>query len=455
MSNDATMTKQNKMAIVPVKKLVMQMSLPVIFSMLIQSLYNFVDSIFIARINQEALTALSLAFPLQLLVVAVFVGLGVGINSLMSRKLGEEDRESAQYAAENGLILGVILSVVVAVVGYIGAKGFFGLFTKDQQIIDYGITYIRIVMIFAFGRILSKVGMSCFQGTGEMVQPMIAQLIGAISNIILDPILIFGFFGLPAMGVKGAAIATIAAQILGMSYIWLRLMFGKKGMKPRIRHIKFKGSIMKQIIFVGLPVSITQGIGSLMVLGFNFILSAYGDAAIAVLGAYFKIQSMVFMPVFGLSTGSMPIMGFNYGAKNKERFTETIRFAAILAVTYMTVCLVAFQIFPRGLLSLYDSTPEMTAIGIKAFRRISLMFPFTGASIIMSVSFQALGKAKYSMYYYIVKYVLLSVPFGYLFSNLWGLDAVWYGFPLGEVLAISLVLLMFVRIYRAIDWQKA
>jgi len=445
--------KKNKMGIMPIKKLVITMSLPVIFSMMIQALYNFVDSLYVARINEQALTALGLAFPLQMIIIAVFVGLGVGINSSIARKLGEKDHETAVLVAEHGVLLGLILYVFVAVAGYFSAAYFFGIFTKDPQIIEYGIAYIRIVMVFSFGRILAQAGMSVFQGTGEMVKPMITQLIGAVVNIILDPILIFGWFGLPAMGVQGAAIATVFAQALSMIYVWGHLLLGNNIIKPNLKKFKAQGHIIKQIIVVGIPVALMQGLTSVMLIGFNFILSSYGDTAIAVLSAYFRLQSMVFMPVFGLSTGTLPIVGFNFGAKNKQRFDEAVKFSVIVAFVFMVFCLLVFQLMPETLLKLYKSSDEMMAIGLPAFKAISYMFPLVGISVILSTTFQALGKAHYSLAMTVIRQLVVLLPAAYLLSKYGGINAVWYAFLIAEIVGIIVVIFMYKSIYRRIDWS--
>lgn len=442
--------KENKMGTIAIPKLVLSMSLPAIFAMLVQALYNVVDSIFVSQIsdtNNDALTAVSLAFPLQLIVIAVFVGLSVGMNALISRKLGEKDHKTAVLVAENGVMIGAVVYVVVAVLGYTLARPFYELFTDNQIVIDYAVEYTQIVMIFAFGRILAQSGNSILQGTGEMVKPMITMLIGAVLNMILDPILIFGWFGLPAMGVEGAAIATVAAQIVSMLYIWRELIFGNNIIRLDIKNFKPRPDIIKQVLVIGIPVSIMQGLGSVMLTVFNLILSQFGNVAIDVMGAYFKLQSMVFMPVFGLSTGTMPIIGYNLGAKNKKRMTDAIKFSIIVATVFMVFCLAIFQIFGEQLLSLYNADAEMMRIGLAAFRTISLMFPLLGVSIMFSTSFQAFGKAHYSLIASLTRQLIVLLPAAYFLSLTGRVEAVWYSFLIAEVFGMTLTVLMFRSLY--------
>lgn len=446
--------QNNKMGVMPIKRLIITMSLPIIFSMLIQALYNVVDSVFVAQINDDALTALSLAFPLQLVVIAGFVGLGIGINSLISRKLGEGDEKTAVLAAEHGILLGLSLYAIVAILGFVLSKPFYGLFTENQQVIEYGVTYTRIVMGVAFGRILAQAGMSIFQGTGEMVKPMIAQLIGAVINIILDPILIFGWFGLPAMGVAGAATATVIAQSISMIYVWAMLLGGKSSLKLNMRNFKARLDIVKQIIAVGLPAAVNQGLAAIMLTALNLILSAYGESAIAVMGAYYKIQSMVFMPIFGLSTGTMPVLGYNFGAKDKKRFYESVHFSVLLAIGFMAFCMVIFQVFPKGILTMYNATDEMMFMGIPAFRTISLMFPAVGATIILLMVFPAIGKAYYSLIVNVIRQFVLLLPSAYILGELAGINGIWFAFLITEFIGVGLSVLLYRKITGKIQWNS-
>lgn len=442
--------KDNKMGSQPIPKLIMTMSLPMILAMLIQALYNVVDSIFVSRIsttNNDGLTAISLAFPLQLIVIAVFVGLGVGINSLISRKLGEKDLHSALAVAENGVVLGVIVYTLIAIVGSIFARPFMNLFTESQEVVNYGVTYIRIIMIFAFGRIFAHTGNSVLQGTGEMVVPMIAMLIGAVLNIALDPILIFGYFGFSAMGVKGAAIATVVAQILSMIYVWVMLLTGKFMIKFNIKNFKPDRKIIRQILLISIPVAIMQALNSIALTAFNLILSQFGDVAISVMGAYFRLQFLVLMPIYGFSNGTMPIIGYNFGAKNKKRMKEAIVFSISVALVFMIICLGVFQIYPEELLALYKPSESMTMIGVHAFRTISYIFPLMAVNVLLNTGFQAFGKAHYSLITSVIRQLLILLPVAILLSKSNNINMVWYAFLISEILGLLVVAMLFKTTY--------
>lgn len=447
--------KENKMGIIPVPKLILSMAVPVILAMIIQALYNIVDSIYVSKISENALSALTLAFPIQMLVIAVFVGLGTGINSAISRKLGEKDEKTAKLIAEHGIIIGIILYIIVAIIGYILSLFIFRFFTNDQEIINYSSIYIRVIVLFSFGSILTQVGMSIMQGTGQMVKPMIAQLIGTVLNIILDPIFIFGKFGVPAMGVKGAAIATVLAQILSMIYIAFVIFKGKNIIRPSLKAFKFEMHIVKQIIIVGVPSFIMQGLAAVMLGGMNLILSDYGSSAIAVIGVYFRVQSLVFMPVFGLASGTMPVIGYNYGAKNKERIKKALKFSTSIAITFMTICFLAFQLIPERFIGLFESSKEMYEIGVPAFKTISIAFPLIAISIMLSTAFQGFGKAYISMIATIIRQLGILLPSAYILSKIGGLEAVWYSYLIAELVGGFFVIISFIKTYRQsiLNWE--
>ncbi|GMQ61447.1 MATE family efflux transporter [Vallitalea maricola] len=440
-------TKENKMGTMKVSKLMISMSIPAILSMLVQALYNIVDSIFVSRVSDDALTAVSLAFPIQLIIIACFVGLGIGINSLISRKLGEQDHEAASNAAEHGILLCIVLYVIILLIGILFANSFFTLFTDSQNIINLGTEYIKIIMIFSFGRLLAQAGTSILQGSGNMIHPMISQLCGAVFNIILDPILIFGYFGFPALGVKGAAIATILAQILSMVYILIVLFTKQNSVKLNLRTFKYDSKILKGIMQVGLPATIMQAIGSVMVTGLNLILAGFGEASVTVLGVYYKLQSLIFMPVFGLSQGVMPIIGYNYGSKNRKRLIKALKLGVIAAVVYMTLGFLVFQIMPAQLLELFDSSDEMMKIGVPAFRIISYVFPLAAVSIMCGTAFQGMGKAYISMIVSILRQLVVLLPGAFILGKLFGLDGVWISFVLAEIVGIVVVLVSIKKIY--------
>lgn len=449
--------KDNKMGTMPIPRLMISMSVPAILAMMVQALYNIVDSIFVSRIGEEALTAVSLAFPIQLITIACFLGIGTGVNSLISRKIGEGDIDSATNAAEHGFLLSGILYIVLASIGVFLADNFFSLFTEDIKILSYASEYTRIIMIFSFGRLFAQASMSTLQGTGEMVKPMKAQLIGAISNIILDPILIFGLLGFPAMGVAGAAVATVVAQIISMIYIMIVLFKGKNYITLDLKKFKYSASIVKQILVVGLPVAIMQGLGSIMLGGLNLILSGFSETAVAVMGVFFRLQSLVFMPVFGLAQGTMPIIGYNFGAKNKERIMEALKVGVGAAFVFMTIGMVVFQIFPVKLLAVFNSTLQMTEIGVVAFRAISIGFPLAAVSIMMSVSFQGMGDAYVSMIASFIRQIIVLLPTAYLLGKVAGLNAVWFSFVISEVVALICVLYFFRKAYKTklAVWEDA
>jgi len=436
---------------VPIPKLLFSMSIPAIISMMIQAMYNVVDSIFVAQIGEEALTAVSLAFPIQIVIISCFVGMGIGINSSISRRLGQNKKNEATNVAEHGFLLAILIAVVLGILGFFTAEAFISLFTDNANIIAQGRAYLMIVTVFCFGSFITQAAYSTLQGSGEMIQPMVGQIIGAVVNIILDPIMIFGWFGLPALGVTGAAIATVIGQLFGMSYMLLVIFKSSKNyLKLDYRVFHYDPVIVKDIFKVGLPAAIMQGLASLMITGYNLILAGFGMSAVAVFGVYFKIQSIIFMPIFGLGQGAMPIFGFNFGAKNRERFNETLKVAITAALSIMTIGTLLFWIFPTQIMMAFNPSPEMMAIGIKALRNISLAFPMAGISIMLSVSFQAIGKAYVSMIASFIRQMVVLLPVTYLLALAGGLDWVWYGFIISEIACLSYEVYMYRGFQRSI-----
>ncbi|MGV8905128.1 MAG: MATE family efflux transporter [Acetobacterium sp.] len=445
-SEKTLLKKPNKMGVVPIPRLLFAMSLPAIISMLIQSMYNVVDSIFVAQIGEEALTAVSLAFPIQILIISCFVGMGVGINSSIARRLGEGKKEEAANVAEHGFIIAIILSVVLAIFGSLISERFISLFTDNLLIISQGRDYLVIITIFCFGSIITQAAFATLQGSGDMIKPMIGQIIGAVTNIVLDPILIFGLLGLPAMGVRGAAIATVIGQFIGMIYMLVVVFKGKKNfLKLNFKVFHYDAIIIKDIIVVGLPAAIMQGLGSLMITGYNLILATFGMSAVAVFGVYFKIQSFIFMPIFGLGQGAMPIFGYNFGAKNERRFKQTLKVAIGAALAIMCFGTLLFWVFPAQMLIPFNASDEMLAIGINCFRSISIAFPLAGISIMISVSFQAMGKAYVSMIGSFIRQMVVLLPSSYILAKIGGLDLVWYGFIISEIICLAYELFMYNR----------
>lgn len=439
---------ENKMGVMPIPKLLIAMSLPMVISMFVQALYNVVDSVFVAQINEEALTAVSLAFPIQNLMISISVGTGVGINALLSRNLGEKNTKDADKAAQNGIFLGILSYIAVAVLGLLGSRLFFLIQTDDPLIVKYGTQYMSIVTVLSIGIFMQITLERLLQSTGKTFYNMITQGIGAIINIILDPILIFGLFGFPRLEVAGAAIATIIGQFVAVSISLYYNCRKNTELDLNMRSFRPDTSVIREIYKVGFPSIIMLSIGSVMVFGINKILLLFSSTAAAVFGIFFKLQSFIFMPVFGLNNGMVPIISYNYGAKNKKRITDTIRLTVIIAVGIMLAGLLLFQVFPGQLLSLFDASANMRAIGIPALRIISLSFIFAGYSIIIVSVFQALGNGIYSLIVSVARQLIVILPLAFLFAKLFGLHMVWWSLPIAEVICMFLTIVLFKRISR-------
>lgn len=441
------MGKQNKMGTTPIFKLIVTMSLPAMFSMLIQSLYNIVDSMFVAQIGEEALTAVSLAFPIQMLIIAVAVGTGIGINSLVSRKLGEGKKDDASKAATHGILLGIFSWIVFALFGLFFSKSFFGMFTTNPNVYEMGASYLSIVTIFSFGVFVEINLEKTLQATGNMIYPMIFQLIGAILNIIFDPIFIFGLFGMPAFGVKGAAIATVLGQIIAMIFAMYIVFTKSHDVHISFKRFKFSGKTVKNIYAVGFPSIIMQSISSVLVIGLNSILITFSEAAVSVLGVYYKLQSFVFMPVFGLTQGIMPIMGYNFGARNKNRIIDSLKIGLYIALIIMMCGAAMFSLIPNKLLMIFNASPEMLSIGVPALRIISICFVPAAVGILLSTLFQALGRGMNSLIVSVLRQLVIILPSAYLLSKI-GLTYVWFAFPIAEVVASIVSVIMFIKVYK-------
>ncbi|MFA7539444.1 MAG: MATE family efflux transporter [Sphaerochaetaceae bacterium] len=439
---------QNKMAVRPVGSLLITMGFPIMLSMMIQALYNVVDSIFIARVGEDALTAVSLAFPIQMLMISVGVGTAIGVNSLLSRRLGAQQHKEASSVAVHGLFLSVVIWIFFAIFGAILTPFFFQLFTDSPEIIKMGQDYLIICTTLSLGIFGQLVCERIMQGTGNTIHPMITQGVGAIINIILDPIFIFGYLGFPAMGTAGAAIATVIGQWVAMGLALFFMIRKTTELNFKFKRFRPKFRTIKEIYEVGLPSSIMQSIGSVMTIGMNTILIAFSATAVAVFGIYFKLQSFIFLPVFGLTAAMISIVGFNYGARNKERIARTIRHAVLIATGMMLLGILIFQTIPALLLRLFDASPSMLDIGIRALRIISIHFPLAGIAIILSSSFQAIGKGFYSLIISIVRQLGVLLPAAYLLARIWGLDAVWFAFLASEVASLLLAIIFFIKIYR-------
>lgn len=439
--------QQNKMGVMPIPKLLITMSLPMILSMLVQALYNVVDSIFVAKLNEAALTAVSLAFPVQNLMIAIAVGTGVGINALLSRYLGEHRFDSANDVARNGIFISIITGLIFTIVGVSGAGVFFRAQTSDPDIISYGTQYMQIVTFFAIAIFMQITGERLMQSTGKTFYNMITQGLGAIINIILDPILIFGLFGLPRLEVAGAAIATIIGQIVAVSLSLYLNCKKNTEININMRHFRPCGKTIKAIYEIGVPSIIMQSIGSFMTFGMNNILLMFSSTAAAVFGVYFKLQSFVFMPIFGLNNGLIPIIAYNYGAKEPKRITHVIRLSIYIATGIMLVGFVLFQTIPATLMAMFDASDHMMEIGVPALRIISLSFLFAGYSIICSSVYQALGNGVYSLIVSAARQLFIILPAAYIFGKLFGLQIVWWAFPLAEIISVILCTILLRKIY--------
>ena len=442
--------EENKMGTMPVNKLLLSMSLPMMLSMLVQALYNIVDSIFVAKISEDALTAVSLAFPLQQLMIALGAGTCVGVNAVLSRALGERNYKKVNSSATNAVLLMVLNSLVFVLIGLFVVKPFYLAQTTDVEIVEYGVQYLSIVCVFSFGIYFQFIFERLLQSTGKTFFSMITQLVGAITNIILDPILIFGLWGIPALGVRGAAIATVIGQIAaGITAIIMNKKVNKE-VKLSFKGFRPSFTIIKQIYVVGIPSIIMQSIGSIMVFGMNQILIAFSTTATAVFGVYFKLQSFIFMPLFGMNNGIVPIIAYNYGAQKRSRVTKTIKLSIVYAIGIMCFGFVMFQTIPDKLFLLFEASDDMLAMGVPALKVISLHLPIAAVCIILGTVFQALGNAVYSMITSICRQLVVLLPVAYFLSRFGDVDLVWWAFPVAEVVAITLTLIFYSKIYKKI-----
>lgn len=442
--------QENKMGVMPIGKLLISMSVPMMISMLVQALYNVVDSYFVAQLSQDALNAVSLSFPVQNLVISIAVGTGVGVNALLSRSLGEKNFEAANQTAGNAIVLALISGLVAILIGLAVPGTFFRVQTDIPGIVEQGTEYLTIVTTCSMGVFLGVAFERLLQSTGKTIFTMITQGTGAIINIIMDPILIFGLGPFPQMGVSGAAVATVAGQIIGaiLGLIFnLRvnqeLTFGAHYLMPN-------GRIIGRIYSVGVPSMVMGSIGSVMVFGLNQILMAFTDTATAVFGIYFKLQSFIFMPVFGLNNGMVPMVAYNYGAQKPDRIVETRRKAIIIAVIIMLCGLAAAELLPAQLLGLFNASEEMLKIGIPALRTICTCFLFAGFGIVSGSTFQALGHGVLGMIVSIVRQLLVLLPAAFLLSLSGRLELVWLAFPIAEIAATILCIFFNRRIDRII-----
>ena len=446
MSGPVQPPQENKMGVMPIRRLLLTMSGPMMVSMLIQALYNVVDSMFVSYISEGALTAVSLAYPMQNLMIAVATGTGVGVNALLSRNLGEKNFEMANRAAGNAIFLGVVSFAVFALVGAVGSRLYFAVQVDDPEIIAYGVDYL-VLSVGCFGQVLLS---RLLQSTGKTFYSMVIQLVGAGLNIVLDPIMIFGLLGCPAMGVAGAALATVISQVAGTI---LGLYYNLRK-NPEIRfawtYLRPSKPVIARIYGVGIPSILLQTVSSLLIFGLNQILVVFSETATAVYGVYFKLQGFAFLPIIGMNNGMVPIIAYNYGARKPDRIMETIKLAIRYATLIMVVAVVLFQIFPAQLLGIFQASPEMLTIGVPALRILSLCFLIGGFTIVASSVFQALGKGLLSMSISVFRQLILVLPLAYALSLTGELNMVWWSFPIAEVLAGLLALYYLRRAHRRV-----
>ena len=442
VKNESPM-QENKMGVMPVGKLLFSMSLPIMISMLVQALYNVVDSMFVARVSENALTALSMAFPIQNLMIAVSAGLGVGLNAVLSRALGAKDEKGVNRAATNGIMLLFICGLIFMIGGVTIVRPYFEMQTDIEEIVKSGIDYTTIVMVGSMGVFMQILFERLLQSTGRTLLTMISQGTGAIINIIFDPIFIFGLFGFPAMGVKGAAVATVIGQHTAMLASLLVFLLGKFAVRLDLRNFHFSWKMIRDIASIAIPNSCMNALGSVLVMGLNTILIGFSNTAVSLFGIYYKLQTFVFMPASGLTQGAMPIMGFSYGAGNGKRLQHTLSISLRVCFVIMAVGCVLFMAAPEWLLGLFDASEEMLAIGVPALRIISVSFLPAAIGFILPTMFQAMGQGGYSLIVFLLRQLVITLPAAAILSGPFGLTGIWASFILAESIAAGAALLFY------------
>lgn len=437
--------QDNRMGTEPIVPLLFKLSIPSIVSMAIQALYNVIDSIYIGNFNKQALTGLSIAFPIQMILIAIAVGTGIGTSSLISRELGKGNKEKASSAAEHVLLLAILYGFALALIGGLFSKNLISLFSDNPTTIDYGTRYIRIILLGSSALFIPMISNNILRGEGNTFIPMITMLIGSILNIIIDPLVIFGIGFFPRLGIEGAAIATVLSRLISGIFILIMLFRNNNELKLNFRNFIFQFSIIKDIYQVGLPAMIMQFLASFMIGGLNIIVGSYNEIAITALGIYFRLQSFVFMPVFGLNQGYMPIIGYNYGHNNPDRMKKTMKYGLLVGFIFTMIGFIIFQVFPKQLISLFisndENNKELLKIGTHTLKTISLAFPIIGPAIVGSTTFQAIGKGIPSLTLSFSRQIILLLPLAYILGNIGGLDLVWYSFPISEI--ISFIVMFF------------
>ena len=435
------------MASWPVPKLLFSMGIPAVLSMLIQALYNIVDTIYVSNYSQDAMFAIGLVFPMQMVSLSLALGTGVGIGTLVSRKLGEGNREEATHVATTGIILAFVHCVIIVLLGVLFARPFLQMFTDRADIIELGYQYLIIVMVFSFGQMFSICFERILQSQGNMFIPMISLIVGAVTNIILDPIMIFGQFGFPALGIAGAAIATVIGQIFGMIVVVAAALIGKHEVKIQFKGFHWNSKIVKDIYAVGLPTAIMNMIGSVTTTLMNGVLVGFSENAVTSLSLYFKLQSFVFMPVYGFNQGALPILSYTYGAQNKKRYMETARLYLLSALTFMAIGTVLFITVPELMLSFFEMDAQLQSIAVVTLRIIALSFIPAAISIVISTIFQSFGKGTTSMIQSILRQLVILIPVAYLLASFGNLDLVWYCYPIAEIAVVIIYVPLVIKTY--------
>lgn len=440
--------KENKMGVMPVGKLLISMSVPMMISMLVQALYNVVDSMFVAQLNENALTAVSLAFPVQNLMISVAVGTGVGVNALVSRSLGEKETDYANRAANNGILLSLFSFLAFAVAAGLFGRLFYTVQTSDSQIVQYGTDYVTIIGVASVGLFIQIMMERLLQSTGKTVYTMVIQLVGAVTNIILDPIMIFGLFGFPRMEVAGAALATVTGQTVA-AFLGIILNLKKNPeLTISLKRYRLSAKVVRNIYSVGVPSIIMASVGSVMTFGMNKILMAFTSTATAVFGVYFKLQSFVFMPVFGLNNGMVPIVAYNFGAQKPKRIIRTIGLSILYAEGVMLLGFLVFQLGAHPLLGIFNASDAMLEIGIPALRLISISFLLAGFDVVCSSVFQALGHGVLSLLVSVSRQLVVLLPAAWILAEIGGLSVIWWCFPIAEVAACVISTLFLSYVYK-------
>ena len=441
--------QENKMGVMPIGKLLFNMALPMIISMIVQALYNVVDSIYVSQVSESAVTALSLAFPVQNMQIGFGLGIAVGVNSLLSKSLGEKNQEAANYAAGNGIFLVIIAVVLFMLFGVFGARPYFEMQSTVEETVEGGIAYTSICCVLTLGCFAQMLGERLLQSSGRTVYTMISQSTGAVINIILDPIFIHGWLGLPAMGVAGAAIATVIGQWIAAGMcLFFNLRFNPD-VQLGLKYIRPRAQTLKPILAVGIPTLVMNSIGSVMNFGMNQIFQGFQETATGVFGIYYKLQSFFFMPLFGTNNATISIIAYNYGARKPERMTKTLRLALVTGLCFMLFGLTVFQLVPEALLGLFNPSDEFLRMGIKALRIVSIHFPIAAVGVMLGASFQALGNGIYSTIVSLCRQLLALLPAAYLLSLTGNVDNVWWSFPIAEVVSALVTLILYRRLYLA------